>query len=73
MFNSPELCLEDLERNYTNIGHPIAYSGINTIYSFYNGILKKKEIEKFLSTNFAYTLHKETTKQKVNPTFKYFR
>ena len=32
----------DLLQNYKNPGHPIAFSGLNTIYSHYNGILTKK-------------------------------
>ena len=27
--------LEDLKRNYTSVGHPIAFSGIDTIYKYY--------------------------------------
>ena len=65
--------LEDLKLNYTLPGHIIAFSGINTIYKYYNKRISKKDIEDFLSTKYGYTRHKETTKRYQNPTYKYFK
>ena len=68
-----EEILEDLKKNYTRPGHPIAFSGINNIFKFYEKRISKKEIEDFLSTNYTYTRHKETAKRYQNPTYKYFK
>ena len=63
-----------LKKNYTNLKSEIAYSGIKNIYDYYQGVLSVKQIEDFLSTNYAYTRHKQTKKLRrgTNPTFKYF-
>ena len=65
--------LQDRKINYTRPGHPIAYSGIDNIYNHYKKRISKEEIENFLSTNYSYTRHKETTKRNQNPTYKYFK
>ena len=41
-----EEILEDLKKNYTQPGHPIAFSGINNIYKFYEKRISKKEERK---------------------------
>ena len=73
MLTNPQDCLNHLKENFTKAGSPISYAGINTINKFYNGILSNQQIEDFLTTNFARTLHVEKNKSTVNPTFKYFK
>ena len=63
----------DLKQNYTKPGHPIAYSGIQQIYSYYKGKLPIKTIQHFLSGNESYTLHREFHKQKRNTSFSHFK
>ena len=53
-----EQCLEDLKKNYTKIGHEIAFSGIKTIFDYYKGVLSQDVIKDFLAENFSYTSHK---------------
>ena len=53
-----------LKNNYTNPLSPIAFSGINKIYNYFDGNLSKKEISNFLSKVESYTLHKEEHKFK---------
>ena len=65
--------LEDLKRNYTSVGHPVAFSGIDTIYKYYKKQISKPDIEHFLSTKYTYTRHKEATKGNQNPMYKYFK
>ena len=65
--------LAHLSQNYKKIGHPIAYSGISKIFDYYKGVLSVKDIENYLSQVLSYSIHKETTAQVVNPTFKYFK
>ena len=55
MLSNPAECLGHLKENYTKLGSKIAYSGVSNIYDFYQGVLSVNEIEKFLSTNYAYT------------------
>ena len=64
---------QDLKENYTKPGHPIAYSGIQQIYSYYNGKIPVKKIQEFLSGNESYTLHREFHKQKRNTSFTHFK
>ena len=47
--------LEDLKRNYTSVGHPVAFSGIDIIYKYYKKQISKPDIEHFLSTKYTYT------------------
>lgn len=63
----------DLKQNYTKPGHPIAYSGIQQIYSYYKGQIPIKTIQTFLSGNESYTLHREFHKQKRNTSFSHFK
>lgn len=68
-----EECEEDLKKNYSNVGHPIAFSGINNIYDFYKGLLKKTKIKEILSGAESYTLHKEYHKGQRNPSYSHFK
>ena len=72
-FTTKEECLTDLSDNYTNPGHPIAFSGINNIYNYYDKILSIKEIESFLASNESYTVHREFKNQQRNPSFSHFK
>ena len=50
----------DLITNFKNVGHPIAYSGINNIYTFYKGELTKEEIKNALEIEFSLNFPLET-------------
>ena len=63
--------LKELKENYIKIGHPVAFSGISNIKSHYPN-LTIKEIKKFLSSIYNYTIHRPTKKPKYhNPTYVY--
>jgi hypothetical protein len=68
-----EECEEDLKTNYTNPGHPIAFSGVNNVYDYYKGILSKNIIKEFLSSTESYTVHKEYHKGQRNPSYSHFK
>ena len=63
----------DLLQNYKNPGHPVAFSGLNTIYTHYNGILTKKDILEILSDIESYTLHRGYRSGQRNPTYSHFK
>lgn len=63
----------DLKENYTKPGHPIAFSGIQQIYSYYKGKFPINKIKEFLAGNESYTLHREFHKQKRNMSFTNFK
>jgi hypothetical protein len=66
-------CLEDLKANYNNPGHPIAYSGINNIYKYYNGVLNINDINDTLLSFENYTLHREQHKGQRNISYSHFK
>ena len=66
-------CENDLRNNYNKPGHPIAFSGINTILNYYRGILDEKKIREILSSIENYTLHREFHKDQRNPTYSHFK
>jgi hypothetical protein len=68
-----EECQEDLKKNYTIPGHPIAFSGINNIYEYYKGLLNKEKIKEILSGAESYTIHKEYHKGQRNPSYSHFK
>lgn len=68
-----ENAVSDLKENYKNPGHPIAFSGINKIYEYYNGALSIKQIKEILSGLESYTLHREYHKGIRNTTYAYFK
>lgn len=57
--NSKNL-LKILARKYVDTASPIAYSDAKSIYEYFRGKLKMKQILDFLSTKDAYTLTKRT-------------
>ena len=71
-FESIEECENDLQNNYNNPGHPIAYSGINNIFEYYRGVLSREKIKNILSTIDNYTLHKDYKKGQRNPSYSHF-
>lgn len=71
--NEIENAIDDLKMNYKNPGHPIAFSGVNKIYEFYNGALTIKQIKEILSGIESYTLHREYHKNTRNTTYAYFK
>jgi Integrase core domain/Chromo (CHRromatin Organisation MOdifier) domain len=64
---------EKIRRDYTTPGHPIAYSGIQNVYHYYNRQVPLIRIKKILSGNEGYTLHKELHQQQRNITYKHFK
>lgn len=66
-------CENDLRNNYTTPGHPIAYGGIDNIFSFYKGILDKEKIKEILSSIENYTLHREYHSGQRNPSYSHFK
>ena len=59
-----------LRENYENINHELYFKGISYIYKYYQGKLSKKEIEKFLSSNYTYGIYRQPKKpKKRNPSF----
>ena len=68
-----EECLEDLKHNYKQPGHPIAFSGINNIYQFYNGVLSPSDIKNVLHGFENYTLHREYHKGQRNISYSYYK
>ena len=69
---SKEDLLSDLKESYNQAGHPIAYSGLQTIYHYYQGRLTYKDILEALSEIEGYTLNKEFHKQTRNPSYSHF-
>jgi hypothetical protein len=69
-----EQCLNDLRLNYTQPGHPIAFSGIQNIYKYYNGTLKIKDIQSVLQNFETYTINREVhEKSDRNPSYSHFK
>ena len=65
--------IEDLKRNYTNLGHRLYMCGISQIYSHYEGQLSISKIKDFLSRLYTYTKHKESHQSRQNPYFIRFK
>lgn len=72
-FNSKEECLENFKESYTKPGHPIAFSGVENIFNFYQGKLTRKEIRDTLSNIYSYTIHKENHLGQRNPSYSHFK
>ena len=66
MMNKEE-ALTDLRNQYNNPGSPLAFSGIGSIKKFYGKSLSVKDIENFLATSRAYTLHRHFKRPVFNP------
>lgn len=63
----------DLQQNYRKPGHPVAFSGLNQIYNYYNRRLPVSKIKQILSGIESYTLHREFHKQQRNISFTHFK
>ena len=63
--------LQHLKENYENINHELYFSGISKIFQYYKGRLSKKSIEKFLSSNYTYSIYRSPKKPNRNPTYVY--
>ena len=59
---SSEEALNDLNSNYHNPAHPIAFMGIDKIFKFYNGALSKRKIQEVLHSQEEYSLMKQEKK-----------
>jgi len=64
---------EDLKLNYTEPGHPIAFSGITNVYNYYKGRIPLDRIKYILSGKESYSLHREFHKNKRNISFSRFK
>ena len=74
MATDSQMCLEHLKKHYTEVGHPLYFSGISNIFKYYEGCLSIRQIQDFLSASYTYTLHKESNDKWIrNPTFKYYK
>ena len=56
--------MNELIKNYTKIGHPIAFSAPSQIYKYYKGKISYKKIKDVLASIDSYTLHKQIKKPK---------
>ena len=65
--------IKDLTENYTKPSHPIAFSGRNAIYNYYDGQLNEKDIDNFLGGNESYTIHRQFKNLKRNPSYARFK
>ena len=66
--------LEILKDGFYKPGHPLFRSGQNKIYDYFEGKLPKKEIEKFLSKDYAYSTHRNQARRKPpNPVYKHYK
>ena len=70
--DSKETCLDDLRRSYIYPGHPIAFSGLQTVYKYYRPYLNVADIASVLSELDSVTLHKEFHTQPRNPSYSHF-
>lgn len=71
--NDVEDIENDIKENYKKPGHPIAFAGIQQIYSYYNRKIPVNKIKAILSGIESYTLHKEFHKQPRNISFSHFK
>ena len=72
-FKTKQECVDYFNQNYSNPAHPIAFSGVNNIYKYYKGLIKPKEIEKFLTSFDTYTLRRQYKTLKRNPNYSHFK
>jgi hypothetical protein len=62
-----------LKNNYRQPGHPIAFSGIQNIYDYFKGRLKKSDITKALGEIESYTLQREFHSGQRNPSYSHYK
>lgn len=65
-------CIADLKRSYTTPGHPIAFSGVQSIKKYYP-YLNLEDIENVLSEIESYTLQREYHNNQRNPSYSHFK
>lgn len=58
MWNKED-AIDALKTNYRKIGHPIAFSNVNTIFNYFDKTIPIDEIKDFLSTITTYQVHRE--------------
>lgn len=69
-FSSKEEALAHLQREYLKPGSGLFFAGINKLHRYYKPLLKQKDIESFLSSQYSYTRLKEAHRPfKRNPVF----
>lgn len=73
MCDSISSCLDDLNKNYINPGHPVAFGGVSTIYNYYEGKIPLEKIKEALIQFDSYGLHKETKQLVRNPSYSHFK
>lgn len=64
--SSVEEFQESFTSDYITPGHPIAFSGINTIFRYYDRKVPKSDIKEALSKIYAYTVYKDTRRKQHN-------
>ena len=65
-------CIQDLKRSYTTPGHPIAFSGVQSIKKYYP-YLNFQDIQNVLSEIESYTLQREYHTNQRNPSYSHFK
>lgn len=65
-------CITDLKKSYTSPGHPIAFSGVQSIKKYYP-LLSLSDIENVLSEIESYTLQREYHRSQRNPSYSHFK
>lgn len=71
LFDTPAQAIKDLKANYDNIAHPIAFSGVATVWRWYRGKVSIVKIREILAGFESYTLHREIKNGRRNPFFIY--
>lgn len=65
--------INHLKEKYKEPGHPIAFSGLNNIYNYFKGRVKKNDIKQALGEIESYTLQREFHSGKRNPSYSHFK
>lgn len=72
-FSTKQDCVNHFNENYIKASHPIAFSGVDNIYKYYGGILKRSDIKHLLSGYESYTLRREYKKPSRNPSYSHYK
>ena len=59
-----QVILNDLKKYYEKPGHPLAFSGVQKIWKYYDKKVPRKVIEKFLTQFDSFSLHRQKKKRK---------
>ena len=73
MARRKERLLDYLKTNYFKKGHPLYYSGLNTINFIFDRKLQIEDIEDFLQRQRSHTVFRNVRKGAINPIYKYFK